>query len=185
SEGLPVKIIKFEPGIVYDIKEFEQFYIEQKATILGEVDLEKEKIKNWIRDPESLELPEHFQRLLNVSRNLRETFEGERPDLTDQSRSGYSMALSSILTSYNLFSDEEIIRIMIAQPRGKLRENTPEYLIYTLKKAKGSNNNIALLSEEEQKEIENLVLPKEIKLEEIDQKRLNKTALPTAGFSYC
>ncbi|GAH58198.1 unnamed protein product, partial [marine sediment metagenome] len=136
-EGLPVEIIKFEPSIVYNIKEFEQFYIEQKETVLGEVDLNKEKIKSWIQDPESLELSENFNRLLNVSRNLKETYEGERPDLTDQSRSGYSMALASILTSYNFFTDEDIIKIMIAQPRGKLRENTPEYLIYTLKKSEG------------------------------------------------
>jgi len=185
NPGLPVKIIKFEPSIVYDIKEFEPFYLEQKETILGEVDLDKQKIKNWIRDPESLELPEHFDRLLNVSRNLRETFEGEREDLIDQSRSGYSMALAGILTGYDLFSDEEIIKIMIAQPKGKLRENTPEYLIHTLKKAKGSNNNIASLSEEEKREIDQLVLPKETKLEEISQERLNnllEKAIPDRGF---
>jgi len=179
-EGLPVKIIKFEPDITYNIKEFEQFYLEQKETILGEVALEKEKIKNWIRDPESLELPDHFNRLLNVSRNLRETFEGERSDLTDQSRSGYSMALASILTSYNLFTDEEIIKIMIAQPRGKLRENTPEYLIYTLKKAKGSVTPV-----ETEELLEDIELPKEVKSEEVSQERLNnllEKAIPDRGF---
>ncbi len=178
--GLPVKIIKFEPSIAYNIKEFEQFYIEQKETVLGEVDLSKEKIKSWIQDPESLELSENFNRLLNVSRNLKETYEGERPDLTDQSRSGYSMALASILTSYNFFTDEDIIKIMIAQPRGKLRENTPEYLIYTLKKAKGSHTPVE--AEELPEEIE---LPKEVKLEEVSQKKLNtllEKAIPDRGF---
>ncbi|RXG65923.1 hypothetical protein ES695_05575, partial [Candidatus Atribacteria bacterium 1244-E10-H5-B2] len=179
-EGLPVKIIKFESALTYDIKRFEQFYIEQKETVSGEVDLDKTKIKNWIQAPESLELPEHFNRLLNVSRNLRETFEGERSDLTDQSRSGYSMALASILTSYNLFTDEEIIKIMIAQPRGKLRENTPEYLIYTLKKAKGSDTSTGV-----EELLEDIALPKEIKLGEVDQKRLNnllEKAIPDRGF---
>ncbi|MBA7567022.1 hypothetical protein ES695_07320 [Candidatus Atribacteria bacterium 1244-E10-H5-B2] len=179
-EGLPVKIIKLDKNITYNIKEFEPFFIKQKETILGEVTLEKEKIKNWIRDPESLELPEHFDRLLNVSRNLRETFEGDRPDLTDQSRSGYSMALASILTSYNLFTDEEIIKIMIAQPRGKLGENTPEYLIYTLKKAKGSDTSTGV-----EELLEDIALPKEIRLEEVDQKRLNnllEKAIPDRGF---
>jgi len=178
--GFPVKIIKFEPNIRYDIKQFEPFYLEQEKTILGEVDLDKRKIKDWIRDPESLELPEHFQRLLNVSRNLRETFEGKRPDLIDQSRSGYSMALASILTSYNLFTDEEIIKIMIAQPKGKLRENTPEYLSYTLKKAKGSSTAI-----EEEESFGDIEIPKEIKLEEISQERLNnllEKCIPDKGF---
>ncbi|GAJ13522.1 unnamed protein product, partial [marine sediment metagenome] len=174
------EIIKFEPVIVYDIKEFEQFYIEQKETVLGEVDLSKEKIKSWIQDPESLELSENFNRLLNVSRNLKETYEGERPDLTDQSRSGYSMVLASILTSYNFFTDEDIIKIMIAQPRGKLRENTPEYLIYTLKKAKGGHTPVE--AEELPEEIE---LPKEVKLEEVSQEKLNallEEAIPDRGF---
>ncbi|GAH53397.1 unnamed protein product, partial [marine sediment metagenome] len=69
-------------------------------------------------------------------------------DLSDQSRSGYSMALASLLVSYDLFIDEEIIKIMIAQPRGKLKENTPQYLTYTLKKAKG---NYALNSKKKKK----------------------------------
>ncbi len=179
-EGLPVKIIKLDKNITYDIKEFEPFFLEQEKTVLGEVDLDKQKIKNWIRDPESLELPEHFQRLLNVSRNLRETFEGERPGLTDQSRSGYSMALASILTSYNLFTDEEIIKIMITQPKGKLRENTPEYLTYTLKKAKGSDTAI-----EAGELLGDIELPKEVRSEEISQKKLNlllDRAIPDRGF---
>jgi len=177
--GLPVKIIKFEPAIVYDIKEFEQFYIEQKETVLGEVNLKKELIKSWIQSPENLELPESFQRLLNISQNLKETFDGNRSDLSDQSRSGYSMALAGILSSYNLFTDEEIIKIMIAQPNGKLKENTPEYLIYTLSKAKGNHTPI------EVEEIENMALPKEIKLEEISQKKLDsllEKAIPDRGF---
>jgi len=178
--GFPVKIIRFDKNITYNIKEFEPFFIKQEKTVLGEVDLDKQEIKNWIRDPESLELPEHFQRLLNVSRNLRETFEGERPGLTDQSRSGYSMALASILTSYNLFTDEEIIKIMIAQPRGKLRENTPEYLTYTLKKAKGSDTAI-----EAGELLGDIELPKKVELEEISQKKLDvllDKAIPESGF---
>lgn len=91
------------------------------------------------------------------------------------------MALASILTSYNFFTDEEIIKIMIAQPRGKLRENTPEYLTYTLKKVKGSNAPIAAAAEL----TEELVLPKETKSEEISQERLNnllEKCIPDRGF---
>lgn len=179
-DGLPVRIIKFLPAIKYNIKEFEPYYIEQKETILGTVKLSKEEIKGWIQNPGGFELPESFYRLLDIDKRLKETFEGERPELKDQSRSGYSLSLASLLLGYGTFTDEEIIKAMIAQPNGKLRENTPEYLIRTLSKAKG---NYIPVSEKES--IRNITLPEEIKLEEIDQKRLNillEKAIPDRGF---
>ena len=178
--GLPVKIIKFDKNITYNIKEFEQFYIEQKETVLGTVKLRKEEIRGWIQGPGSLELPESFYRLLDIDKRLKDTFEGERPELKDQSRSGYSLSLASLLLAYGTFSDEEMIKAMIVQPNGKLRENTPDYLIRTLSKAKG---NYIPVSEKES--IRNITLPEEIKFEEVDQKRLDillEKAIPEKGF---
>jgi len=178
--GLPVRIIEFEPNLKYDIKEFEPYYVKQKETILGTVKLRKEEIKGWIQEPGSFELPESFYRLLDMDKRLKDTFEGERPELKDQSRSGYSLSLASLLLAYGTFSDEEIIKAMIAQPNGKLRENTPEYLIRTLSKAKG---NYIPISEKES--IRNITLPKEIKFGEVDQKRLDillEKAIPEKGF---
>ncbi|GAJ15244.1 unnamed protein product, partial [marine sediment metagenome] len=136
-EGLPVKIIKFEPNIKYDIKEFEPFYLEQKETTLGTVNISKAKIKDWIKNIKDLKLPKDFSDILFLDPFLKNSFDGERPDLADQSRSGYSMALASFLCKDNTFTDDEIIKILILQPNGKLRDNTPEYLLRTLSKAKG------------------------------------------------
>lgn len=177
-DGLPVWIIKFEPALKYDIKEFKPYHIEQKEAVLGTVKLSKEEIKGWIQRPGSFELPESFYRLLDIDKKLKDTFEGDRADLKDQSRSGYSLSLASLLLGYGTFTDEEMIKAMIAQPNGKLRENAPEYLIRTLSKAKG--NYIPTPGS-----VENTDLPKEIKSEEVSQKKLNsllEEAIPDRGF---
>jgi hypothetical protein len=180
-DGLPVWLIKFEPALRYDIKEFKPYYVEQKEAILGTVKLSKEEIRNWIRKPGSFELPESFYRLLDMDKRLKDTFEGERPELKDQSRSGYSLSLAGLLLAYGTFSDEEMIKVMIAQPNGKLKDNTPEYLIRTLSKAKGNYVPV----EKEGETVEKMILQKEIISEGIDQKRLNNLldrSIPDKGF---
>ncbi|MBA7531568.1 hypothetical protein ES705_23781 [subsurface metagenome] len=152
-KGLPVKIIKFDKSITYNIKEFKPFYVEQKETVLGEVDLKKEEIGGWIRDPESLELPKNFYKLLDSNKKLRETFSGNRTDLNDQTKSGYSMSLASLLVHHQIFTDEQIIKAMILQPRAKERKKTPQNLMSTLKKAKGSYASRSEKKEKKEKKI--------------------------------
>lgn len=136
--GLPVEVIKFEPNIKYDLSKFKEFYLKQEEKVLGKVATEKEKIRGWIRNPDNIVLPDKFQRLLKSDEKLKATWDGERTDFTDPSRSAYSMSLAGLLVNYHTFTDEEIIKAMIIQPTGKLKENTPQYLIHTLKTAKSN-----------------------------------------------
>ncbi len=136
--GLPVKIIKFEPDIKYDIKQFKEFHIKQEEKVLGKTAIEKEKIKGWISNLDDIVLPDSFKELLKSNKKLKATWNGIRTDLADTTKSGYSMSLTSILVNRNTFTDEEIIKAMIVQPNGKLKDNDPEYLLYTLKTAKGN-----------------------------------------------
>ncbi|MBA7688930.1 hypothetical protein ES703_97419 [subsurface metagenome] len=58
------------------------------------------------------------------------------------------MSLASLLVHHRIFTDEQIIKAMILQPRAKERKKTPQNLMSTLKKAKGS---YALSSKEKEK----------------------------------
>lgn len=99
----------------------------------------------WLR-PESInskaklgavpdELPEKLQMLLAKNRRVKDTWNGERPDLADQSGSGYDMAMASILVRQG-FSDIELAAVLRHMPAGKGREATDAYLSHTIGKAR-------------------------------------------------
>ena len=81
------------------------------------------------------EVPEHFGELLKRNAKLSNTWEGKRPDLDDQTRSGYDMALANHLIG-NGFSDEEIAAVLREFPHGKGLEGSPHYLKQTIQKAR-------------------------------------------------
>ena len=88
------------------------------------------------------ELPERFKELLKNDPPLKDTWEGDRPDLNDQTRSGYDMALAVQLVKRG-FDDEEIAGILRQSPSGKRDEATDQYLALTISKARTFEENRA------------------------------------------
>lgn len=80
------------------------------------------------------DLPAHFQELLASSPKLKATWEGNRPDLIDQSGSGYDLALADLLVR-NGFSDDEIAAILMGAPYAKATGRSGAYLERTISKA--------------------------------------------------
>ena len=83
------------------------------------------------------ELPQRFQTLLAKHRAIAATWRGERPDLKDQSGSGYDMAMAALLVSQG-FCDNEIAAILRRMPSGKGAAATEAYLSHTIGKARQS-----------------------------------------------
>lgn len=81
------------------------------------------------------ELPSKFITILQKSKKLKNTWEGNRPELKDQSRSGYDLALADLLAVYG-FSEHEMVCILRNAPCGKNRNASKAYLNLTIRKAK-------------------------------------------------
>lgn len=79
-------------------------------------------------------LPQKFKELLATNRVIKATWKGERPDINDQTGSGYDMAMASILARFG-FTAEEIAGFLRAMPSGKGKEATQQYLELTIGKA--------------------------------------------------
>src|SRR5262249_55908127 len=75
-----------------------------------------------------------FQRLLAKHSLIQKTWRGERPDLKDQSRSGYDMAMADLLAVHK-FKPEEAAAILCQMPSGKGADATRAYLEHTIGKA--------------------------------------------------
>src|SRR5262245_2742215 len=63
-------------------------------------------------------LPKRFQRLLAKHSLIQKTWRGERPELKDQSRSGYDMAMADLLAAHK-FKPEQAAVILRQMPSGK------------------------------------------------------------------
>jgi len=85
------------------------------------------------------ELPEKFQTLLAKHRAIAATWNGGRPDLKDQSGSGYDMAMAMLLVHQG-FTDNEIAGILRHMPSGKGESASEAYLSHTIGKARQSGN---------------------------------------------
>lgn len=108
----------------YNPDDFEDYYREIKViehrAITTNIDFEN------IRGRLEKDLSEH--------QTLKSTWEGHRPDLKDQSRSGYDMALANLLAILN-YAPEEIKTIISHNPQGKGSDATDSYLDLTINKA--------------------------------------------------
>jgi len=82
----------------------------------------------------SAELPGRVQKLIEGNERLKSTWEGNRPDLNDQSRSGYDMALANGLASLGC-NGNEIATALVHNPSGKGNDATAAYVELTAKKA--------------------------------------------------
>ena len=121
--GLPVRIIKFKPDLKYG-PEFKKFMV--KIEDLPGVDI----------DIKDVPIPPRFKKLLKSNKKLQNTYlTRNRPDISDQTGSGYDMALAYILIK-NGFSDSEIAAIIRSSKTGTEKKITKGYLAITIKKAK-------------------------------------------------
>ena len=114
----------------YDLDDLKQYYVstERPAT-------EKLNIGSI-----SSELPPRFVALLAKNRTIKTTWDGIRPDIDDQSGSGFDMSMASILVPYG-FSPKEIAAILKQMPSGKGLEASGSYLEHTISKAIASIEN--------------------------------------------
>jgi len=119
---LPVRVLEMNPDRNYDLKDFQKFWVKVEDTPLTP------KIS-----PE--DIPDRFWRVLEEDHRLKDTWEGRRDDLDDQTRSGYDMALANLLVRYG-FTDGEIASILRASPSGKGTDAMPQYLALTIGKAR-------------------------------------------------
>ena len=131
---LPVEILEFKPALRYKLTEFKQF----------EVDVEDVRLTVDISPDE---IPDRFWRILGEDSKLKTTWEGKRTNLKDDTRSGYDMALANLLIPYG-FSDSEIAAILKDSPSGKGQDAKPQYLSYTIGKARASWNKNKLSQKE-------------------------------------
>ncbi len=81
------------------------------------------------------ELPERFRSLLAKNKKVQDTWAGERPDLKDQSRSGYDMAMAGLLTIHG-FTANEVAAVLKQFPCGKRDDASLAYLEHTISKAR-------------------------------------------------
>jgi len=127
NNPLPVKIISINPERKYKIKDLEKYKLE--VDDIGVFDLKLEKV----------EIPKRFFEILEKDEKLKNTWEGNRPDLNDQSKSGYDLSLADQLMPYG-FDDNEIASILINSPSGRGKESKQQYLQITIRKARESWN---------------------------------------------
>lgn len=126
SNPKPCKIVSSNPGLRYNLSDFENYRVEVKESHMNN-DLE-------IKDTPT-EIPKRFFDLLEQDTKLRETWEGKRKDLNDKSGSGMDMALGDALIR-NGFTDAEIAKILTEAPYPKENQRTEDYLKHTISKAK-------------------------------------------------
>jgi len=121
--GLEAKIIKFEPNLKYG-EEFKKFMVKIEDT--GDIDIQIDDV----------DIPQRFKKLLQENKRLKDTYSiKNRPDLKDQTGSGYDMALINILIQNN-FNDSEIGAIVRSSKTGKGTKATKQYLIKTISKGR-------------------------------------------------
>ena len=121
---LPVLIAKIDRNLRYNLKEFREFWVDPGESTSST----KKKIKR--RD-----VPNRFWPILQKNKRVKATWEGKRPDLSDQTHSGYDMALANLLMKHN-FDDSEVAAILRASPSGKGKDAKPQYLALTIGKAR-------------------------------------------------
>jgi len=126
DKPLPVEILQLNPTLKYELIEFEELKVIVEDVHL-DIDIEPDRI------------PDRFWRILQEDPKIKDTWEGKRKDLKDNTRSGYDMALANLLMPYG-FSDSEIAAILRASPSGKGKEATKQYLALTIRKARDKWN---------------------------------------------
>jgi len=121
--GLEARIIKFEPNLKYG-EEFKKFMVKIEDT--EDIDIQIEDVP----------IPPRFEELLKKNKKLQNTYlTKDRPDISDQTGSGYDMALANLLIK-NKFNDSEIATIIRNSKTGTKKKITPSYLAITIRKGR-------------------------------------------------
>src|SRR5215831_11074447 len=125
ADGPMCKIFRAD-GPRYSIEDLKQFAVAAKNS-------NGAKAKVDIGEGDG-KLPKRFEKLLAKHSLIQKTWHGERPDLKDQSRSGYDMAMADLLAAHK-FKTEEAAAILRQMPSGKGADATRAYLEHTIGKA--------------------------------------------------
>lgn len=123
NNSLLVRIIRNNSERKYTLQDFEKYRVVIDDIEISDIGLEE------------VEVPKRFYEILEKDKKLKDTWEKNRPDLEDQTRSGYDMSLADQLMSYD-FNDSEIAAIMKKSPSGKNKDTTIAYLKHTIGKAR-------------------------------------------------
>ncbi|GAH56713.1 unnamed protein product, partial [marine sediment metagenome] len=118
-----VRIVKSGPEIKYSLKSLSRFFVKVEKIEINKVDIDQ------------VEIPERFYQVMSDTPKLEKTWKGNRPDLKDQTRSGYDMSLASQLVRFG-FSTSEIASILRNFLHGKRTDAQGDYLEWTIGKAK-------------------------------------------------
>lgn len=120
---LIVRIVKSDPETKYSLKKLSRFFVKIEKIEIDKVDIDQ------------VEIPERFYQVMSDTPKLEKTWQGKRPDLKDQTRSGYDMSLASQLVRFG-FSTSEIASILRNFLYGKRTDAQGDYLEWTIGKAK-------------------------------------------------
>ena len=125
ADGRRCEILRAD-GPRYSIEDLKQFAVAARSS-------NGARVKVDIGDSDG-ELPKRFQKLLAKHSRIQKTWYGERPDLKDQSRSGYDMAMADLLAAHK-FKPQAAAVILRQMPSGKGADATRAYLEHTIGKA--------------------------------------------------
>ena len=78
-------------------------------------------------------IPEKFHKLLEKDQRVRNTWEGNRPDLWDRSRSGFDVSMTAMLVNRG-YSDAEVLAILRKMPSGKGKSGSLAYFMHGVDK---------------------------------------------------
>ncbi len=122
NNPLPVKTISFNPERKYTIQDFEKYKVDVHDFETFNIELE------------NVEIPKRFYEILEKDEKLKNTWEGNRPDFNDSTRSPYDISLADQLLPYG-FSQSQIAKILTESPSGKGKDASIPYLKHTINKA--------------------------------------------------
>jgi hypothetical protein len=120
---LMVRIVKSNPETRYSLKKLSRFFVKVEKIEIDKINIDQ------------VEIPERFYQVMSDTPKLEKTWQGKRPDLKDQTRSGYDMSLASQLVRFG-FSTSEIASILRNFLHGKRTDAQGDYLEWTIGKAK-------------------------------------------------
>lgn len=120
------EVIEAHPNRKYRLSDFEK-YKEELPVIDVNSDVDLQNIPDNI--------PKRFYTLLETDEKLKNTWEGKRSDLNDDSGSGYDISLAYQVLEHG-FTESDTARILLGAPFEKTNRRTDKYLKLTIRKAK-------------------------------------------------
>ena len=141
DRALKVELLKFKPELRYDIETIKTF-VPDCSEGLGCA-----QIGNLILDPDAQPPADKMVEAITTSEKFRQTWLRERPDLSDQSQSGYDLSLAAIAAMLG-WNDQEITNLIIAARRK--HDEKPEkalrgdYISRTLGRARQLDGDLVL-----------------------------------------